>query len=61
LKVIRTIRSKDFSFGFAEKIYEFVIFRRDIEKARSLCKFCRVGLNAQRVKTKFKVAGAWKF
>jgi len=39
------VRSKNFSFGFAENISEFMILRRDIEKIRSLCKFCRVNLN----------------
>jgi len=39
------IRSKDFSFGFAENVSEFVIFGRDIRKIRSLCKFCKVSLN----------------
>ena len=50
------IRSKDFSFSFAENISEFIIFRKNIEKIRSFYKFCGVGLNAQRAKIKFKVA-----
>ena len=49
------MRSKDFSFGFAENVSEFVILRRDIGKVRSLCKTCRGSLNVQRVKTEFKV------
>jgi len=39
------IRSKYFSFDFAKNINKFIIFGRDIEKVRSLCKFCEVGLN----------------
>ena len=42
LEIIRTIRSEDFSFDFAENISKFVIFRGDIRKIMSLCKFCRV-------------------
>ena len=45
LEVIRMMRSKDFSFGFAKNVGKFVILERDIGKVRSLCKFCRVGLN----------------
>jgi len=45
LEVIRTVRSKDFSFGFAENVGEFIIHRRDIGKIRSFCKFCGVSLN----------------
>ena len=55
------MRNKDFSFGFIEYISKFVIFRRDIRKVRSLCKFCRVSLNVQRAKTEFKVAKAQNF
>jgi len=55
LEVIRTIRSKYFSFAFAENIGKFVIFRRDIGKVRSFCKFCRVSLNVQKAKTEFKL------
>ena len=61
LEVIRTMRSKDFSFSFAENISEFIILRRNIRKVRSLYKFCRVSLNVQRVKTEFKVVRAQKF
>ena len=50
------MRSKNFSFGFTENVNKFMIFGRDIRKIRSFCKFCGVGLNAQRAKTKFKVA-----
>jgi len=39
------IRSKYFSFGFAEDISKFVLLGRDIGKVRSLCKICGVGLN----------------
>jgi len=61
LEVIRTMRSKDFNLGFAENIGEFVILRENIEKVRSLCKFCRVGLNVQRAKIELKLARAQKF
>ena len=44
-EVIMTMRSKDFSFIFAENVSKFVILRRDIGKIRSFCKFCRVSLN----------------
>jgi len=39
------VRSENFSFGFTENIREFIILGRKIGKIRSLCKFCRVGLN----------------
>jgi len=55
------MRSKNFSFGFAENVVEFVILRRNIGKIRSLCKFCKVSLNVQRVKIDFEVARAQKF
>jgi len=55
------MKSKDFSFSFAENIGKFVILRRNIGKIRSFCKFCRVSLNIQRIKTEFKIAGAQKF
>ena len=54
------MKSKDFSFGFAENIGKFMIFRRDIEKVRNFCKFYRVNLNVQRIKTKFEIARAQK-
>ena len=60
-EVIKTIRSKKFSFNFAENIGKFMILRRDIGKVRSFCKFCGISLNVQRAKTKFKIAGAWEF
>ena len=60
-EVIRMIRSEDFSFSFVENIGEFMIIGRDIGKVRSFCKFCRISLNVQRVKTEFKIAGAQKF
>jgi len=47
LKVIRMIRSENFSFCFAENVSEFMILRRDIGKVRSLYKFCGVSLNVQ--------------
>ena len=55
------MRSKDFNFGFAENIGEFMILRKDVGKVRSLCKFFRFSLNVQRVKTEFKIAKAQKF
>jgi len=44
-KVIRTMRSKDFSFSFAENISKFMILKRDIGKIRSFYEFYRVSLN----------------
>ena len=61
LKVIRIIRNEYFSLGFAENVSKFVILRRDIRKVRSLCKFCKVGLNVQRAKIELKFARAQKF
>ena len=60
-EVIRMMRSKNFSFSFAENISKFMILGRDIGEIRSFCKFCRVGLNVQRMKTEFEIVGAWKF
>jgi len=57
-EVIKTMRSKDFSFSFAENVGKFVILRRDIGKVRSFCKFCKISLDVQRTKTEFKIAGA---
>jgi len=57
-EVIRMMRSKDFSFSFAENIDEFVILRRNIGKIRGFCKFYRVSLNVQRMKTEFEIARA---
>ena len=50
-KVIRMMRSKNFSFSFAENIGKFMILRRDIGEIRSFCKFCGVSLNVWKVKT----------
>ena len=58
---IRMMRSKNFSFSFAENISEFMILRRNIREVRSFCKFCRVSLNAQRTRTEFEIVGAQKF
>ena len=55
------MRSEDFSFSFAKNVSEFVILGRGIGEIRSFCKFCRVGLNVQRIKTEFKIVGARKF
>jgi len=44
-EVIRTMRSKDFSFGFVKNISKFVILRKNIEKVRNFCKFCGISLN----------------
>jgi len=60
-EVIRTMRSEDFSLNFAKNVGKFIILRRDIGKVRSFCKFYRVSLNVQRVKTEFEIVGAWKF
>jgi len=56
-EVIRTMRSENFSFSFAENIGKFVILGRDIEEIRSFCKFCEVGLDVQRTKTEFEIVG----
>ena len=61
LEIIKTMRSKNFSLGFAENISKFVILIRNIEKVRSFCKFCRVGLDVSKVKIELKFARAWKF
>ena len=61
LEVIKTMRSKDFSLGFAENISEFMIFGRNIGKVKSFYKFCKVDLNVQKAKTKFKIARVQKF
>ena len=60
-EVIRTIKSKDFSFSFAENVSKFMILGRDIGKVRSFYKFCRISLNIQRAKIKFKIAKVQKF
>ena len=55
------IKSKDFSFSFAENVSEFMILGRDIRKVRSFYKFHGISLNVQKAKTKFKIARAQKF
>jgi len=60
-EVIRLMRSKNFSFSFAENVGEFIILRRDIGEIRSFCKFCGVSLNVQRTKIEFEIVGAWEF
>ena len=60
-EVIRTMRRENFSFCLAENVGKFMILRRDIGEIRSFCKFCRVGLNVQRMKTEFEIVGAQKF
>ena len=55
------MRSEDSSFGFAENISKFMIFRRDIRKVRSFYKFCKIDLNVQRAKIEFEIVRAWKF
>jgi len=57
-EVIRTMRSENFSFSFAENISKLIILERDIGKIRSFCKFCGISLNVQRTKTEFEIAGA---
>ena len=60
-EVIRMMRSKDFSFSFAENISKFMILGRNIGKIRSFCKFCRISLNIQRIKAEFEITGAQEF
>jgi len=60
-KIIRIIKSKNFSFSFAENVGKFMILRRDIGKVRSFCKFCKVSLNVQRTKIELKIVRAWEF
>ena len=60
-EVIRMMRSKDFSFIFAENVSKFMILRKDIGKIRSFCKFCGVSLNVRREKTEFKIVEAQEF
>jgi len=60
-EVIRTMRRENFSFSFAENVGKFMILGGNVGQIRSFCKFCRVGLNVQRMKTKFEIVGAWKF
>ena len=60
-EVIKMMRRENFSFGFAENVGKFMILRRDIGEIRGFCKFCRVGLNVQRIKIEFEIMGAQKF
>jgi len=60
-EIIRTMRSKNFSFSFAENVSELVILGRNIGKIRGFCKFCRVSLNVWRVKTEFEIARTQEF
>ena len=60
LEIIIMMRSKEFSLSFAENISKFVVLERNIGKIKNLYKFCRVGLNVQRVKTELKLAKAQK-
>ena len=60
-EVIRIMRSKNFSFSFAENVSKFIILGRDIGEIRSFCKFCGISLNVQRTKTEFEVVGTWEF
>ena len=60
-EVIRIMKSENFSFSFPENIGKFMILGRNIGQIRSFCKFYRVDLNVQRIKTEFKIVGVWKF
>ena len=60
-EVIRTIRSENFSFSFAENISKFMILGRNVGQIRSFYKFCGVSLNIQRMKTEFEIVWAQKF
>ena len=60
-EIIRTMRRESFSFSFAENVGKFMILGRNVGQIRSFCKFCRVGLNVQRIKTEFEIVGAQKF
>jgi len=55
------MRRENFSFSFAENVGKFMILGRNVGQIRSFCKFGRVGLNVQRMKTEFKIVGAWEF
>ena len=57
-EVMRMMRSESFSFSFVENVGKFVVLGRDVGQIRSFCKFCGVGLNVQRTKTKFEIVGA---
>jgi len=45
LEVIRTMRSENFSLGFAKNVGKFMILGGNIGKIKSLCKVCGVSLN----------------
>ena len=60
-EVIRTMKRESFSFSFAENVGKFVILGRNVGQIWSFCKFCRVSLNVQRMKIKFKIVGVQKF
>ena len=60
-EVIRIMKSENFSFSFPENIGKFMILGRNIGQIRSFCKFYRVDLNVQRIKTEFEIVGVWKF
>ena len=55
------MRSKKFSFGFTKNISEFMIFRRDIGKVRSLYKLCGVSLDVWGVKTDWNLLESGSF
>ena len=55
------MKSKNFSFGFAENISKFIILKENIGKIRSFYKFYRINLNIQKVKLELKVTRAQKF
>ena len=60
-KVIRTMRSENFSFSFVENVSKFMILGRSIRKIRSFYKFYRVSLNVQKMKTEFEIARVQEF
>jgi len=60
-EVIGIMRRENFSFSLAENVSKFMILRENVGQIRSFCKFCGVGLNVQRMKTKFEIVGAQKF
>ena len=60
-EIIGMMRRENFSFSLAENVGKFVILGGNVRQIRSFCKFCGVGLNVQRTKTKFEIVGAQKF
>ena len=44
-----------------ENVSKFMILGGNIRQIRSFCKFCRVGLNIQRIKIEFEIVEAQKF